>query len=222
LIDSAAKPLHVVLLGPPASGKGTQGRRLAASLGLAYLSTGALLREHVQDRTPLGKSAGPILARGEYLPDDLMCPIVAGWLQRQTGGWVLDGFPRSLPQARFLEDWLAHRNLKIDAAVSLDVPYGELLSRIRNRVECPECRWSGQLHQTGGEGQCPVCGTITVPRPDDSEENFRQRHQEFLRLTQPVISHYHHLNLLSACDATAPQDDVAATLLARFLANPGD
>ena len=98
---SAARPLRVVLLGPPASGKGTQGRRLAASLGLGYLSTGALLREHVENGTELGKQAEPILARGEYLPDDLMCPILADWLARQNGGWVLDGFPRSRPTGGF-------------------------------------------------------------------------------------------------------------------------
>ena len=98
--DPAASPLRIVLLGPPASGKGTQGRRLAATLGLGYLSTGALLREQVENKTPLGNLAEPILARGEYLPDDLMCRILGDWLERQSGGWVLDGFPRSLPQAR--------------------------------------------------------------------------------------------------------------------------
>ncbi|RYD48282.1 MAG: nucleoside monophosphate kinase, partial [Verrucomicrobiaceae bacterium] len=78
---------QVVLLGPPASGKGTQGRRLAEDLGLAYLSTGALLRSAVEDRTELGKQAEPILAKGEYLPDSLMCPIMGEWLAKQTGGW---------------------------------------------------------------------------------------------------------------------------------------
>ncbi len=231
MIAPAAKPLRVVLLGPPASGKGTQGRRLAVSLGLGYLSTGALLREQVEAATELGKQAQPILARGEYLPDDLICPILADWLTQQTGGWVLDGFPRSLPQATFLDDWLAQRELKIDAAVSLEVPFSELVARIRGRVECPSCRWSGQreqltpearIHVTEGStlehnittaGDCPACGQPAGPRADDSEENFRSRHAEFVSLTQPVIDHYRHLNLLSPCDATAPEDEVAARLL---------
>lgn len=211
--DSTARPLRIVLLGPPASGKGTQGRRLAASLGLGYLSTGALLREQVESASPLGKTAGPILARGEYLPDDLMCRILADWLERQTGGWVLDGFPRSLPQARFLDEWLAARHQQLDAAVLLEVPYEELVSRIRNRVECPDCRWSGQDHQTVGDDQCPVCTTPAVPRADDSEENFSMRHQEFTRLTRPVIGFYQESGLLIRCDATAPQDEVSAKLL---------
>jgi adenylate kinase len=213
LSESAASPLRIVLLGPPASGKGTQGRRLAASLGLGYLSTGALLREEMEAGSPLGKLAEPILDRGEYLPDDLMCRILSDWLARQSGGWVLDGFPRSLPQAVFLDAWLAGRNLGIDAAVSLEVPFDELVSRIRNRVECPECRWSGQKEQAGGNDQCPVCPSPVVPRADDSEENFTKRYQEFVRLTVPVIDHYQNLNLLVHCDATAPQDLVAENLL---------
>ncbi len=209
----AARPFRVVLLGPPASGKGTQGRRLAASLGLGYLSTGALLREHVENGTELGKQAEPILARGEYLPDDLMCPILADWLDRQNGGWVLDGFPRSVPQAVFLDDWLAGRGLRIDSAVSLEVPFEELLARIQSRVECPECRWSGQRPQLKGGDKCPECGAPAGSRADDSERNFLSRHAEFVSLTQPVIERYRQLGVLSACDATPPQDEVAAKLL---------
>lgn len=210
---SAAKPLRVVLLGPPASGKGTQGRRLAASLGLGYLSTGALLREHVETGSSLGKQAKPILARGGYLPDDLMCPILADWLARQTAGWVLDGFPRSLPQAVFLDDWLALRDLRIDAAVSLEVPLPDLVARMQDRVECPECRWSGQKRQLKADGKCPDCSASAGRRADDSELNFLSRHAEFLNLTQPVIGHYLQSGVLSACDATAPQDEVAVKLL---------
>ena len=220
MIASAAKPLRVVLLGPPASGKGTQGRRLAASLGLGYLSTGAVLREQMEMETDLGKQAEPILARGEYLPDDLMCPILADWLSRQTGGWVLDGFPRSLPQAVFLDDWLARHGLKLDAAVSLEVPFDQLLARIQRRVECPECRWSGQRDQLTHDGKCPVCGGSAGPRADDSEENFRSRHAEFVRLTQPLIGYYREAGLLSPCEATAPESEVAARLLQLFPARP--
>lgn len=211
--DFAASPLRIVLLGPPASGKGTQGRRLATALGLGYLSTGALLREQVESGTPLGILAKPILARGEYLPDDLMCRILGEWLGKQSGGWVLDGFPRSLPQAEFLDGWLASRGWKLDAAFLLEVPIDVLISRIRKRVECPECRWSGQMEQTVPGGLCPVCSTAVFPRSDDSEENFTRRHQEFVRHTSPAIGHYQELNLLKRCAATASQEEVAANLL---------
>ncbi|MEY3896977.1 MAG: hypothetical protein RLZZ214_2498 [Verrucomicrobiota bacterium] len=216
MTTSAARHFRIVLLGPPASGKGTQGRRLAVGLGLGYLSTGALLREHVEAGTDLGKQAEPILARGEYLPDELMCPIIADWLSRQTGGWVLDGFPRSVPQAVFLDDWLARRSWEIDTAVSLVVPVSELVARIHDRVECPECRWSGQVRELATDENCPVCITPASRRADDSEENFRSRNAEFVRLTQPVVEHYRRLERLSSCDATAPRDEVAASLLDLF------
>ncbi|GAA5123501.1 nucleoside monophosphate kinase [Luteolibacter yonseiensis] len=213
----AVRPLRVVLLGPPASGKGTQGRRLAQGLGLAYLSTGALLREQMEQGTELGKKAEPILARGGYLPDELMLPILAEWLDRQNDGWVLDGFPRSLPQAKFLDATLAGRGSELDAVVSLEAPFSVLLSRIRDRVECADCRWTGQGEQLADTGKCPVCEGAAGPRADDSEENFRSRHSEFISLTQPVIDHYRKLGHLIPCDATAPQDDVAARLLDAIL-----
>ncbi len=213
---SVTKPLRVVLLGPPASGKGTQGRKLAAVLGLGYLGTGALLRENVEAGSDLGKQAEPILARGGYLPDDLMCSILADWLGRQREGWVLDGFPRSLAQAVFLDDWLAKRGHKLDAAISLEVPMEELLARIHDRVECASCRWSGSGNQRLEGGKCPVCGNPAGPRSDDSDENFLSRHAEFESFTQPVISRYRQLGMLYSCDASAPQDEVALRLFQIF------
>lgn len=210
---SATQPIRVLLLGPPASGKGTQGRRLAKSMGLAYLSTGALLREEVEAQTELGKLAKPILARGGYLPDELMFPILGDWLIRQNAGWVLDGFPRSLPQAQFLDAYLGKQKLRVDAAVSLNVPFSDLLARVNNRVECPDCRWSGQRAQLIIENKCPECGGAAGLRSDDSEENFRSRYEEFVNLVLPVIDHYRHLGVVSSCDATVSQDEVAARIL---------
>lgn len=211
-----------MVLGPPASGKGTQGRRLADSLGLGYLSTGALLREEVEKQSELGCLARPILARGHYLPDDLMCRILAEWLEKQTHGWLLDGFPRSVPQAEFLDHWLTDHQIVLDAAVSLAVPFEILLGRIAGRVECPECRWSGQAGQTKEGNACPACGHRVSARPDDSVANFTERHAEFERLTRPVIDFYQERGLLFHCNATKPQDDVAAILLHHFSPRPGD
>ena len=207
--------MRVVLLGPPASGKGTQGRLLAAALGLEYLSTGALLREAMEEGTALGNAAKPILARGGYLPDELMCPVIDEWLVKHpdSAGWVLDGFPRSLPQAQFLDELLVEKGQALNAAIALEVPFDELLERIINRVECPECRWSGQKSQLTSEKFCPVCGHPAAPRADDDEANFRNRHSEFTQLTLPVINHYRATGKLLAISATAPKDEVAAAIL---------
>lgn len=209
----------MVLLGPPASGKGTQGKRLAESLGLGYLSTGALLREQMEEGSELGKQAEPILARGGYLPDELMFPVLADWVARQSGGWVLDGFPRSLPQAEFLTARLAGQGLRLDAAISLEAPFSVLLNRIQDRVECPDCRWSGRKQQLVVADRCPSCDHPAGPRADDGEENFRSRHAEFCSLTQPAIGYYREMGQLCPCDATAPQDEVAARLLHLFHAS---
>ena len=211
-----ARPLCVVLLGPPASGKGTQGSRLAESLGLNYLGTGAPLRQQMAAGTDLGKQAFPILARGEYLPDDLMCPILADWLCYQSGGWVLDGFPRSLQQAIFLDSWLFDRDLRLDAAISLELSFDEILSRVANRIECTGCHWTGRRGLLSVVGRCPVCSGLTDRRADDDEKNFRSRHAEFISLTQPVIEHYRQSGLLYSCDASPSQDQVAALLLEKF------
>ncbi len=206
-------PRHFVLLGPPASGKGTQGRRLAEDLGLAYLSTGALLRSAVEDASPLGRQAEPILARGEYLPDELMNPIMGEWLDKQQGGWVLDGYPRSASQAAFLADWLKERKQKLDAAILLEVPVDELLVRIGNRLECPECRWTGRRQELNGAGRCPECGGVAGPRTDDTPANFRSRLAEFEEHTQPVIADYDREGVLRRFDATQSPDEVEKRLL---------
>jgi adenylate kinase len=203
---------RLVLLGPPASGKGTWGRHLAERLQLAYLSTGALLRSAVDEGSPLGRQAAPILARHEYLPDEVMCPLMGDWLARQSGGWVLDGFPRSLPQAEFLADWLARHDQSLDAALLLEVPDDELLRRVRDRVECPACRWSGRREQLAA-GACPRCGTAAGARADDSEEGFRGRLDEYREHTLPAVDFYQSHGLLRRFAATGDPRETEQQLL---------
>ncbi len=207
--------MRIVLLGPPASGKGTQGQMLSASLGLDYLSTGALLRENIENGTPLGLAAAPILARGGYLPDELMCPILGIWLKnnKSAKGWVLDGFPRSMPQADFLDRQLSETGAALNAAIALEAPFNELIGRIRTRVECPGCRWSGQRDELCESGLCPKCQTPAAARDDDREENFRNRHAEFTELTVPVIDFYRTTGRLISISATGTKAETAATIL---------
>lgn len=204
--------LRLVLLGPPASGKGTLGRRLSESLALDYLGTGALLRSAVEAGSELGLSAKPFLDRGEYLPDEIMCPLMAEWLEKREGGWILDGFPRSEAQAKFLSEWLAGRKLALDAAILLEVADAVLLRRIRGRVECPECRWSGRMSELTAD-RCPECGGVAVPRADDTESNFRSRLAEYQRVTLPAVEYYTSGGLLHRCDATDSPEKVTGRLL---------
>ena len=174
---------HLVFLGPPASGKGTQGRRLADDLKLAYLSTGALLRRACRDQTPLGEKAKAYLDRGEYVPDEVMVPMVLDWVERQNDGWLLDGFPRTVPQAEALDAALE----KKPAAIVLHVPDDELRRRVACRLECINC------HRVAREGEgetCPECQGPLEPRADDAAANFENRLAEYRRLVIPAVSYY--------------------------------
>lgn len=208
--------MRLTLFGPPASGKGTQGRRLAKQLQLEYLSTGALLRSHVEKGTEVGHIAEPILARGGYLPDDLMCEMIGQWVDEKKGGWLIDGFPRSVPQADFLDKKLIESGQMLDAAIGLEAPFEMLLSRIRNRVECLNCHWSGHQNESINDGRCPDCSESVQSRSDDSEENFTSRFKEFQRLTEPLVDYYRDKGLLCSCDATASRDDVTQEILKRL------
>lgn len=199
--------LRLILLGPPASGKGTQGRAIAGREGLDYLSTGALLREALENGGSLAEAIRPVLARGGYIDDPTMCRIMDGWLASHESGWVLDGFPRTLAQ----DDFLVEMGLQVDAAISLEVPKDELIRRIEDRVECRDCRWSGQRSDLSHD-RCPKCGGEAGPREDDALDNFLKRHEEFSRHTLPVIRRYEEQGKLIRCDATDAIAEVTARL----------
>lgn len=210
--------MRSVLLGPPASGKGTQGRVLADSLGLAYLSTGALLRDSIAGGSPLGLKAAPILALGGYLPDGLMLPILAAWLAARPAGegWVLDGFPRSVPQFEFLES----SPTPPDLAFHLDGSGACLVERVMRRIECSACRWSGDGRMLKVPS-CPVCGSDIAPRPDDTVSNFQKRFEQFSRSVLPVIDRYRALGRLSCVSALQPAEEISTRLLANARISDG-
>jgi adenylate kinase len=212
--------MRIVLLGPPASGKGTQGRAIAARMGLNYLSTGALLREAMDHRCELGLAAEPILARGGYLPDELMEPILGEWLDRNDTkhGWVLDGFPRSIGQARYLDQWLSAHGKRVDLAIVLSAPYEDLVSRIRSRVECPDCRWSGKTDELRDAEFCPTCGGLAAARHDDGEENFKNRYAEYIAYTLPVVDFYREAGRLLSVSANGTREAISAEIFSHLTA----
>jgi adenylate kinase len=139
-----------------------------------------------------------------------MCDILKDWLTRHPSGWVLDGFPRTLAQDEFLNDWLKQQGDRIDVAVALEVPKTELILRIEERVECPACRWSGQASQLHDGSKCPSCGAKAARRDDDSLENFLRRYEEYTEHTVPVIERYRGADMLAPVDATQPIEVVAS------------
>jgi adenylate kinase len=212
--SDAAGP-RIVLLGPPASGKGTQGRRLAEFLNIDYLSTGALLRREVAAGSPLGAQANEFLERGQYLPDDLMESILANWFEAHGGGWVLDGFPRTLPQARWLDERFAETG-GLTAAVALEAPQALLEQRVADRLECQTCRWTSSRSAMGDVRVCPRCGGVLASREDDDVRNFRSRYESYVALTIPAVHHYLEQGKLVQVDGAGSPDDAFQRLITRL------
>ncbi len=198
-----AQPL--VFLGPPASGKGTQAQRLAESLGFSYLSTGGLLRRALKDGSTLGEQSRPYLDRGEYVPDEIIVPMVLEWVSGKQGQWILDGFPRTLPQAETLDVALTNAGKALPRAIVLKVPDEELRRRVTGRIECESCHWTGTGH---GSDYCPKCGGTLSAREDDSTARFENRLREFQKLVVPTIRYYKEKSRAYTIDGAGTPDDI--------------
>jgi adenylate kinase len=188
----------VILLGPPGAGKGTQAVRLSSALGLPHVSTGDLFRENRERGTPLGRRAQEFMDKGILVPDELVLEMLFDRVGRPdcARGYVLDGFPRTLPQAEALEKRLpAGTSLQ---ALNLAVPDAALLDRITGRRTCKSC---GNVHHVKNarpkvEGQCDRCGGALVQRPDDTEAVFQERLAVYRRQTQPLEGFYRSRGVL--------------------------
>jgi len=195
-------PRHLLMLGPPASGKGTQGRRLAKALDADYLSTGAELRREIEKGSALGIEANKYLSRNDYVPDELAMALVNAWLSERDGAWVLDGFPRRLSQAEFIcQQEALSQQLQ---AIHLCVPVDVLRSRVAQRRECVECQSSAKP----GDIQCGLCGGALAQRRDDSEEGFESRLQWYERETTPVLDYLRARDMLVEIDGLGSVEEV--------------
>jgi adenylate kinase len=206
----------VLLLGAPGAGKGTQARMLTELLGVPHVASGDLLREHRQQGTDLGKAAQAYMDRGDLVPDDLVVDMIAERLDRPDAGHgaLLDGFPRTLPQAEALESRLRQRGSGIRVAVYVDVPTDVLIERLSGRWICRGCQAS--YHQTfnppADAAKCDLCGGELYQRPDDTREVVTNRVNVYLRDTLPVVDHYQSLGLLRRIDGNQSIDDVRSSL----------
>jgi adenylate kinase len=204
--------LNVVMLGPPASGKGTQAVRLAKARGIPKISTGDILRDAVRSGSELGRKAKALMERGEYLADDVMIGIVKDRLSKPDAvkGYILDGFPRTVPQAEALD-----RMLHGDPVVIIDlaVPDAELMKRMQSRRVCVDC--AAIAEPGSGAEACERCGGRMITRADDEDENVRRHRLEvYVRESKPLLDYYRPRPTFRSINGAQSPDRVARELAA--------
>ena len=185
--------MHIVILGAPGSGKGTQASRIARERGLAHLSTGDMLRDAVARKTPLGLEAQGFMKGGLLVPDGIIFGLIDEALDAaKDAGWIMDGFPRTLAQAEELSAMLEKRGEKIAYVLNIDADPELIVRRLSNRRVCPKCKAVYNLDtiRTKVPGVCDACGAAIIKRSDDEEATVRTRLEVYGRLTEPVIEFY--------------------------------
>jgi adenylate kinase len=207
----------LILLGPPGSGKGTQAKVLATQRGLVQLSTGDMLRAAVAAGTEIGVKARPIMENGGLVPDDIVIGILAERIVQADckNGVILDGFPRTLPQAAALDAVLKRKGTKVETVIELKVDDKALMERITGRFTCAKCGagYHDKFKPTKVPGVCDVCqSTDFIRREDDSTDTMRERLLVYYRDTSPLIGYYYAKGNLRTVDGMAPIEQVSAAI----------
>lgn len=204
--------MKIIMLGAPGAGKGTQAKRIADKYGVPHISTGDIFRANISQGTELGMEAKKYMDQGLLVPDELTVNIL---LDRVAGedcrnGYVLDGFPRTIPQAEVLDKALTERGDQIDYAVNVDVPDENIISRMSGRRACLNCGATYHIEYIPPktEGICDKCGNALVQRDDDKEETVKERLVVYHNQTQPLIEYYTEKGVLRSVDGTLPMNEV--------------
>jgi len=204
--------MRIVLLGAPGAGKGTQAKKLIEKYGIPQISTGDLLRAAVAAGTPLGKEAKSYMDKGELVPDSVVLGMVEERLKQDDckKGYILDGFPRNTVQAEALDKMLASLNMSLTAAVSVDVPFEDLMKRLTGRRTCKSC---GQMYNVyfsapKKEGACDKCGGELFQRDDDKEATIKKRLEVYTAQTEPLIGYYKNKGILKSVAGTGSIDEI--------------
>ena len=205
--------MRIILLGPPGAGKGTQARRLSERYGLAVIATGDIFREHIAKGTPLGTQAKEYYDRGDYVPDELTTRMVFERLDRPDvrEGFILDGYPRTVPQAQALERHLAQKGTPLSAVLNFKISDAVAVKRLMARLVCPNCKrtYNTEFRPPRVEGICDVCGHALTNRADDDEATILRRLEVYQRETKPLVLYFWERGLLRDIDAEAPEEVVA-------------
>jgi adenylate kinase len=192
--------MRLIILGAPGAGKGTQASMLSEKLKIPHISTGDIFRNNIKGGTELGKKAKEYIDKGMLVPDSLTVDIVKDRLEQAdcSNGFILDGFPRTIPQAEYLEEVLKNLKVELDVVLNIFVPDEGIIKRMSGRRVCLNCGATYHLiyNQTKQEGICDVCKTAVVQRDDDKEETVLSRLQTYHKQTEPLISYYKEKNKL--------------------------
>ena len=205
------------MLGAPGAGKGTQAKLIAEKFGIPHISTGDIFRANIKEGTDLGKEAKEYMDKGQLVPDELTVRILLDRVSKEDckNGYVLDGFPRTIPQAQVLDNEVAKLGDKIDFAIDVDVPDENIVRRMGGRRACLKCgaTYHVEYIPPKKEGICDTCGSELVLRDDDKPETVKKRLEVYHKQTQPLIDHYSRQNILRTVDGTQDMNDVFSDIV---------
>ena len=204
--------MRIIMLGAPGAGKGTQAKKIAAKYGIPHISTGDIFRANIKNGTELGNKAKTYMDQGLLVPDELVVDLVVDRVNQDdcTNGYVLDGFPRTIPQAEALTEALEKMGQKVDFAIDVNVPDENIVKRMGGRRACVTCGATYHMvyAPTKKEGICDTCGGELILRDDDKPETVQKRLNVYHDQTQPLIDYYTNQGILRTVDGTVDIDDV--------------
>ena len=210
--------MKIIMLGAPGAGKGTQAKRIAEKYSIPHISTGDIFRANIKNDTELGRKAKSYMDQGLLVPDELTCDLVVDRIKQDDckNGYILDGFPRTIPQAEALDGALSAMNEKMDYAINVDVPDENIVSRMSGRRACTGCGAAYHVvyNAPKAEGICDVCGEKLILRDDDKPETVQKRLSVYHEQTQPLIDYYEKAGILKTVDGTMEMDQVFDAIVA--------
>ena len=204
--------MKIIMLGAPGAGKGTQAKKIAAKYSIPHISTGDIFRANIKNNTELGQKAKTYMDKGELVPDALVVDLIMDRFKEAdcANGYVLDGFPRTIPQAEALDKALAAKGENVDFAINVEVPDENIINRMSGRRACVGCgaTYHIQFNPTKVEGVCDACGEKLILRDDDKPETVKNRLSVYHEQTQPLIDYYSEKGVLAEVDGTQDMEDV--------------